>query len=613
MSKGLARTAIICATLVALGVTAEPASAAAPETTFTIAPDDDAYLVSQVAALEADVRKAVADAAVARAIEFHAGFQTDDLGGTDNFAVYLRDTPRTAGVLNAVRAYFRGQPDVSLAITPAEILRISFPPSVLTKAYADPKLLIGLNQDARSIEWFVRNARSTIDGVRIDLDVGVILVSLDNHTRNAEIAAFIRRLYPVGGPLAASGPDTQLRITNHLQDFTGVHTADRQGNVGGYNPFSPARRLWWAPAIQIGLLENLRDPLDIQTEQSPQGVQVAIPNPANYPIFIDKLTRAFADRRDFTFEAAPAFLLKVGAAPEPDSARSQRREAPHPSPLAIERAIAVIHGLADPSPAEIALSPVNTGISVRAKDDSQATDVAGIMRGAFISRPDVRLTAMSDQSLNIAIDERALAARRPNAEGLAESVRYCLVALKLVARRVSVEEGGRVSVVLAGAADIAAVRRFRDNQCGFTMRAVDGDGDPFRTIPTTQPHPGDERLPQMNGPPLWLKPGAIITADMVAEAHAGSDEENHPDIEFTLTDEGRRRFTAFTTAYVLKKSAFVSNGVVLSAPTIASPITGERGQIVGDFSLESAKALATSIRTAPPWYPIKVVGAQAEK
>ncbi len=124
---------------------------------------------------------------------------------------------------------------------------------------------------------------------------------------------------------------------------------------------------------------------------------------------------------------------------------------------------------------------------------------------------------------------------------------------------------------------------------GLFFRIVDQDLN--GTTAKIAPSLGDERVPQADGPDLWVKPGAVITGDMIAEAHVETDENDTLAIGFRLTDEGRRRFSEFTTANIGRPFAIVWNGVILSAPIVRSAITGGSGQITGNFTAQSAQEL----------------------
>jgi len=132
----------------------------------------------------------------------------------------------------------------------------------------------------------------------------------------------------------------------------------------------------------------------------------------------------------------------------------------------------------------------------------------------------------------------------------------------------------------------------------IVMRAVDDSGpaDPG----ARPPRRGDVRAHQVDGSDLWLRPGVVISGDMFKEAEVAADFMNRRMIAFRFTEEGSRRFAAFTKANVGARFAIVWDGMVLCAPRIMMPITGGSGEITGDFSAEEAADIVQSINGSKP-------------
>ena len=183
----------------------------------------------------------------------------------------------------------------------------------------------------------------------------------------------------------------------------------------------------------------------------------------------------------------------------------------------------------------------------------------------------------------------------------ASAVQARVDALKLQPSHLVPLSEGRLAVEFATSEDAATFRQGMMRP-GFAIRLVDESPEGAARPPS----PGDEQFPQMRGRPLWLEPGAPITGDMVADAQPAFNGAGDPDIVFRLTDEGRARFAAVTAANVGRRFAIVLNGVILSTPTIQSPISGGRGVIMGVFTMESAAALAQSMLAHKQDLPLKL-------
>ena len=80
-----------------------------------------------------------------------------------------------------------------------------------------------------------------------------------------------------------------------------------------------------------------------------------------------------------------------------------------------------------------------------------------------------------------------------------------------------------------------------------------------------------------------------------------------PVVAFTLTTEGARIFSAYTTSHSGQIVGIALDKQIISAPRISEPITIGSGQIEGNFTTESANALAIQLRYGSLPVPLKVV------
>jgi len=95
----------------------------------------------------------------------------------------------------------------------------------------------------------------------------------------------------------------------------------------------------------------------------------------------------------------------------------------------------------------------------------------------------------------------------------------------------------------------------------------------------------------------WLisRSSAVSGSDL-RSADAGRDENGRPDVNFTLTGDGGRRFAAFTAAHVGDKLAVVLDNKVKSVATIQEQIH-DQGRISGSFTQEETQDLALTLRS----------------
>ena len=99
----------------------------------------------------------------------------------------------------------------------------------------------------------------------------------------------------------------------------------------------------------------------------------------------------------------------------------------------------------------------------------------------------------------------------------------------------------------------------------------------------------------------------VMTGVELKTVAVTSSQLNEPEVAFTLTSEGAKTFSDFTTAHVNQVLAIVLDKEVISTPTINEPITDGQGVIQGNFTVESANALAVQLRYGSLPIPLKVV------
>jgi preprotein translocase subunit SecD len=89
---------------------------------------------------------------------------------------------------------------------------------------------------------------------------------------------------------------------------------------------------------------------------------------------------------------------------------------------------------------------------------------------------------------------------------------------------------------------------------------------------------------------------SAVTGRDLRDASMSRDENNRPDIAFTLTGEGGRRFAAFTGAHVNDSLAVVLDNKVQQVANIQEQIH-DQGRITGSFSEQEAKDVAMVLRS----------------
>ncbi len=89
---------------------------------------------------------------------------------------------------------------------------------------------------------------------------------------------------------------------------------------------------------------------------------------------------------------------------------------------------------------------------------------------------------------------------------------------------------------------------------------------------------------------------AAVSGGDLRSAAADHDENGRPDVGFTLTGDGGKRFAAFTGSHVGEKLAVVLDNKVMEVATIQEQIH-DQGRITGGFSEDAARDLALTLRS----------------
>ncbi|HUA38485.1 MAG TPA: protein translocase subunit SecD [Candidatus Sulfopaludibacter sp.] len=129
--------------------------------------------------------------------------------------------------------------------------------------------------------------------------------------------------------------------------------------------------------------------------------------------------------------------------------------------------------------------------------------------------------------------------------------------------------------------------------------------------------PGYELLkhiePQPNGQPPKIEQAVVkkrpedgLAGDIVKNAMVVRGNMGEPEIDFTLNENGAKKFADVTRNNIGRQLAIVLDGELQSAPVIQSAIETGNGQITGHFTPEEAQSLASVLQN-PLRAPLKII------
>lgn len=99
----------------------------------------------------------------------------------------------------------------------------------------------------------------------------------------------------------------------------------------------------------------------------------------------------------------------------------------------------------------------------------------------------------------------------------------------------------------------------------------------------------------------------VMTGEVIENVQVSRDPAGQYVIQFVLDSEGTRIFAEYTTDHVGEFLGIVLDKMVISSPQVNEPITQGEGVISGNFTPESANALAVQLRYGSLPIPLKVV------
>jgi len=216
------------------------------------------------------------------------------------------------------------------------------------------------------------------------------------------------------------------------------------------------------------------------------------------------------------------------------------------------------------------------------------------VREAGEGRFEVRLTDLQARQIRQRTVQEAIRTleRRVNQLGVAEPV---------IAETGS--HGDQILVQLPGVRDVEAAKRVISRTAQLALKLVE-DVAPTRES-LLQAHGGQvpdnmeviEGAGDQPGQPVFylVRREAAVTGRDLKTARVGVDENNQPDVQFSLNPAGADKFRRFTGSNIGRRLGIILDGRVESAPTIQSQISAE-GRITGRFSTQEADELAKVLR-----------------
>jgi preprotein translocase subunit SecD len=237
---------------------------------------------------------------------------------------------------------------------------------------------------------------------------------------------------------------------------------------------------------------------------------------------------------------------------------------------------------------------------------------AAVERLRTLTQP-VGLTGSRDW--DVAVVDSTRIVLTPTKSGAAKALKDAMtVARDVVRRRIDpqgtkeitvVNQGERrILVQVPGVEDPEALKKLIGQTARLEFKLVDLTADPQQVAQGRAP-PGSQVLPLADGTgAMAVKRRVMVSGDQLTDAKQAFDQDGRPVVSITFNSAGARRFGRVTQENVNKPFAIILDEKILSAPNINEPILGGQAQISGNFTVETANALAISLASGK--LPVKL-------
>jgi hypothetical protein len=483
--------------------------------------------------------------------------------------VTIGDAERDKGLVDELEHRFAGRNKVVVTKTPARSFWIAYSPAALKQFDAE-----ALRKRYNQLEDFILRLRTPVPGVTIEPEGDGALIRSQDHGIEEVLREKLFMLVIVE-PRSA----TSWRVAWNKEN-----TSERL-------------RAW---PVEKAVRFFIAEPLDLVVEPNGSGAMFTVIDPERYSGFVQAVRTALAHHEQYVLTETASLVMRIERR---DISRDPAALLPDPAAFDL---LSEIEELANPS---VQVNVIGDTVWAHAKDPARNIDRAAIIRSALATRSDLIIASRPDQSLVVSLAPGAyLFPPKPPVDParLANTIDADARALKLGPVQVASVGVEKAEVTFASDIDAAVFRRAVSNIGRLAFRLV--EEPPSYDEATIPPSPGDERLPISHGGYVWVKPGTILSGDMIAEAKVETNTySQQPVVAIHLTDDGRAVFAAATRLHVGERLAVVIDGVVVTAPYIREPIEGGQVEIDGAFTPDSASALVKKIVPYPSDFPLRIV------
>ncbi len=163
--------------------------------------------------------------------------------------------------------------------------------------------------------------------------------------------------------------------------------------------------------------------------------------------------------------------------------------------------------------------------------------------------------------------------------------------------------GDQILVQLPGVTDVEQAKRVIKTTAQLSLKLVENSAGSAETLLQSVGGKMPDNMELLSGPsdtpgqPTWylVRKESLITGRALRSARVGVDEQNRPQINFSLNPAAADKFARDTQRNIGRQLAIVLDDVVYSAPTIESKL-GAENRITGHFTTQQADELSKILK-----------------
>lgn len=254
----------------------------------------------------------------------------------------------------------------------------------------------------------------------------------------------------------------------------------------------------------------------------------------------------------------------------------------------------------------VGLRATNGHVSFQLRSLNDSDKIRPLIRD--ISR-DITVSTTSDTGFILAYNEDSIdKMQRSVIEQSIEIVRRRVDETGTTEPIIQQQGSDRILLQVPGLQNPESLKRLLGQTAKMTFHLVDESVSAANVVNKKAP-PGSMYVPHEDttSQGVIVKRRAMLTGDLLIDAHPDFDENRQPAVAFRFNTKGGRIFADITKNHIGQRFAIILDNKVLTAPVIRTPILSGSGIITGNFTVQSAADLSLLLRAGALPAPLEIL------